>query len=64
MINTQAQDHITECRRLLQKADAQDWPAIGDETVAYSICALISAVDQLAAVVEDLASQEHGKVIA
>lgn len=63
MDNLQAAQHIAECRRLLQKADAQDKPVIKDETVAFSIGALIIAIDQLAAVVEDLASREQGKVI-
>lgn len=64
MNNMQAQQHIAECRRLLQKADAQDKPTIKDEMAAYSIGCLILAIDQLAAVVEDLASREQGRVIA
>jgi hypothetical protein len=61
---TQAAQHIAECRRLLQNADAQDRPTIQDETAAYAIGYLILAIDQLAEIVEDLASREQGKVIA
>lgn len=47
-MNSKSKRHIEECRRQLQKADAQDKPGIKDPTAAYCIGALILAIDQLA----------------
>jgi hypothetical protein len=63
MNSIEAQKHIAECRLMLEQADAPSGPPIKDKTAAYSISALITAVDQLALVVADLASREHGAVI-
>jgi len=62
MNSIQVKQHIEECRRLLQKADAQDKPTIKDKTVAYSIGTLIVAIDQLAEVVEDLAYRQQAGI--
>jgi hypothetical protein len=61
MNSIEAQQHIEEARRMLDKADKTDID--GNQSVATCIGALIIAIEQLTVIVEDLANREQGKMI-
>ena len=59
MLNIEAQQHIEECRRQLEKA--KEITGL-DLAVSKAIGSLIIAIEQLSVIVEDLAQREQGSV--
>ena len=59
MLNLEAQQHIEECRRQLEKANEITGL---DLAVSKAMGSLIIAIEQLSVIVEDLAQREQGTV--